>query len=61
MPMPCATPLEQLRLVADRMCDWQFHCWYWGDAIAVDGLLERAADAAEEWERVAEALVEWCG
>jgi unsaturated rhamnogalacturonyl hydrolase len=22
------------------MGDWHFHCWYWGDAIAVDGLLE---------------------
>ena len=31
---------DPARLVADRMTDWRFHCWYWGDAIAVDGLLE---------------------
>ena len=32
--------MATLRRVADRMTDWRFHCWYWGDAIAVDGLLE---------------------
>ena len=37
---PPSPRLATLRLVADRMTDWRFHCWYWGDAIAVDGLLE---------------------
>jgi unsaturated rhamnogalacturonyl hydrolase len=43
MASPTQTPLHLLRLAADRLLDWRFHCWYWGDAIAVDGLLE--ADA----------------
>lgn len=34
------TPLAELRRVADRLMDWRFHCWYWGDAIAIDGLME---------------------
>ena len=25
------------------MTDWRFHCWYWGDAIAIDGLMEAHA------------------
>ena len=38
------SPLATLTLVADRTTDWRFHCWYWGDAIAIDGLLE-----ADRW------------
>jgi unsaturated rhamnogalacturonyl hydrolase len=38
-----AEDLSQLRHAAERMTDWRFHCWYWGDAIAVDGLLEAHA------------------
>ncbi len=33
-----------LELSARRLLDWPFHCWYWGDAIAVDALLEADAD-----------------
>jgi hypothetical protein len=29
-----------LTRTALRTKDWRFHCWYWGDAIAIDGLLE---------------------
>jgi len=55
-----ASPLDTLRLVADRMCDWQFHCWYWGDAIAVDGLLEADALGAGGYRaRVVETLLRW--
>jgi Glycosyl Hydrolase Family 88 len=35
-----ATPLALLQRAADRLIDWRFHCWYWGDAIAIDALLE---------------------
>lgn len=38
--MPTPDSLATLTRVADRMTDWRFHCWYWGDAIAIDGLLE---------------------
>ena len=37
MPMSAISTLSR---VADRMTDWRAHCWYWGDAIAIDGLLE---------------------
>jgi len=32
-----------LRRAAERTTDWRFHCWYWGDAIAIDGLMEAHA------------------
>ncbi len=32
-----------LTRTAVRTLDWRFHCWYWGDAIAIDGLLEAHA------------------
>jgi hypothetical protein len=35
--------LAILRRAADRLTDWRFHCWYWGDAIAIDGLMEAHA------------------
>jgi len=44
--MSTATPddnLASLRRAADRTTMWKFHCWYWGDAIAIDGLLEAGA------------------
>jgi unsaturated rhamnogalacturonyl hydrolase len=35
--------LAHLRRAAERLTDWRFHCWYWGDAIAIDGLMEAHA------------------
>lgn len=37
--MPILPTLERL---ARRTTDWRFFSWYWGDAIAVDGLLAAA-------------------
>jgi unsaturated rhamnogalacturonyl hydrolase len=55
-----STPLSVLRSIADRMTDWRFHCWYWGDAIAVDGLLEAGALGAGAYRsHVIEALQRW--
>jgi unsaturated rhamnogalacturonyl hydrolase len=49
-----------LRRVADRMTDWRFHCWYWGDAIGVDGLLAAAALGADIYRaHVVETLQRW--
>lgn len=33
-------PRAVLTALADRLADWRFFTWYWGDAIAVDGLVE---------------------
>jgi hypothetical protein len=42
------------------MTDWRFHCWYWGDAIAIDGLLEAHALAGGCYrDAVAETLNRW--
>jgi rhamnogalacturonyl hydrolase YesR len=44
--MSTASPddvFDRVRRTADRTMMWKFHCWYWGDAIAIDGLLEAAA------------------
>jgi hypothetical protein len=47
------------------MTDWRFHCWYWGDAIAVDALLAAAAPSAASLgadsyrRRVVETLQRW--
>jgi hypothetical protein len=49
-----------LARVADRTTDWRFHCWYWGDAIAIDGLLEAHAVAGGAYrDVVAETLNRW--
>jgi rhamnogalacturonyl hydrolase YesR len=52
---------DRLRRAADRLTDWKFHCWYWGDAIAIDALL--AADTATGHRhyrpRVIETLLRW--
>src|SRR5690349_3076679 len=37
-----STPTEVLRRVADRTLRYDFTVWFWGDAIALDGLLEAA-------------------
>ena len=60
MPPDSTAPLETLRLVARRMGDWRFHCWYWGDAIAIDGLLEADSLGADGCRaRVVETLLGW--
>jgi hypothetical protein len=43
MPPSSAENLARLRRAAERLTDWRFHCWYWGDAIAIDGLMEAHA------------------
>jgi unsaturated rhamnogalacturonyl hydrolase len=43
MPLSSAENLAELRSAAQRTTDWRFHCWYWGDAIAIDGLMEAHA------------------
>jgi unsaturated rhamnogalacturonyl hydrolase len=52
--------LATLTRVADRMTDWRFHCWYWGDAIAIDGLLEADHLGAGDYRgTVVETLQHW--
>lgn len=52
--------METLARVADRMTDWRFHCWYWGDAIAIDGLLEADALGAGSYRSaVVDTLLRW--
>ena len=52
--------METLTRVADRMTDWRFHCWYWGDAIAIDGLLEADALGAGPYRAtVVDTLLRW--
>jgi unsaturated rhamnogalacturonyl hydrolase len=52
--------LARLTRVADRTTDWRFHCWYWGDAIAIDGLLEADQLGAGNYrEYVVETLQRW--
>jgi unsaturated rhamnogalacturonyl hydrolase len=41
--------LAIVRRAADRLTDWRFHCWYWGDAIAIDGLMEADALGAGDY------------
>ena len=55
-----ATPLADLRRVADRLLDWRFHCWYWGDAIAIDGLMEAHALGAGAYrDHVVDTVRRW--
>jgi unsaturated rhamnogalacturonyl hydrolase len=54
------TPLADLRRAADRLMDWRFHCWYWGDAIAIDGLMEAHALGAGAYrDHVLDTLQRW--
>jgi rhamnogalacturonyl hydrolase YesR len=40
--------------------DWRFHCWYWGDAIAIDGLMEAHALGADAYrDHVLDTLQRW--
>jgi hypothetical protein len=57
---PSSPDSATLTRVADRMMDWRFHCWYWGDAIAVDALLEAHALGAGDYrDSVIETLSRW--
>ncbi len=47
-----------LRRAADRLTDWRFHCWYWGDAIAVDALMEAHALGAGDYRAQVIATLE---
>jgi unsaturated rhamnogalacturonyl hydrolase len=60
LPIDAGSPLAMLTRVADRTTDWRFHCWYWGDAIAIDGLLEADQLGAGSYrETVIETLQRW--
>jgi hypothetical protein len=57
---PTSPAAATLTRVADRTTDWRFHCWYWGDAIAIDGLLEADALGAGKYrDSVIETLSRW--
>ena len=52
--------LTFLRRAADRLTDWRFHCWYWGDAIAIDGLMEAHGLSAGAYrDHVIDTLQRW--
>lgn len=62
MHLSSAENLARLRRAAERTTDWRFHCWYWGDAIAIDGLMEANswAPAARGYrEHVLEVCRRW--
>ena len=60
MPTTPTHAIDTLTRVADRMLDWRFHCWYWGDAIAIDGLLDADALCAGSYRgAVVETLQRW--
>lgn len=51
---------DALHRVAERMRDWRFFCWYWGDAIAVDSLLDAHDLIGGPYRDAAiESLVRW--
>jgi unsaturated rhamnogalacturonyl hydrolase len=55
-----ADSLAIVRRAADRLTDWRFHCWYWGDAIAIDGLMEAHALGAGAYrDHVIDTLQRW--
>ena len=40
--------------------DWRFHCWYWGDAIAIDALMEAHGLCAGAYrDHVIDTLQRW--
>ena len=60
MHSAAVTPLTFVRRIADRLTDWRFHCWYWGDAIAIDGLMEAHALGAGTYRNhVLDTLQRW--
>jgi len=50
-----------LRRLTRRTLDYDFSVWFWGDAIALDGLLDAAdaLDIDEPFEHAARFLTEW--
>lgn len=50
---------QLLPAVAARTSSWRFGQWYWGDAIAVDGLLEAEACGAVELRDLIEQIDAW--
>lgn len=58
--MVASDSFATLTAVADRTTDWRFHSWYWGDAIAIDGLLEAQSLGAGNYrDAVIETLQRW--
>lgn len=57
-----ADPRELLERAANRTLDFDFSVWQWGDAVAIDGLLEAGEllGKAEYLERVTEFYRRWC-
>ncbi len=55
------TVRKALARTASRTGDWRFFSWYWGDAIAIDGLLAASASLGDGRPRdlAAEALDRW--
>ena len=52
--------LAIVRRAADRLTDWRFHCWYWGDVIAIDGLMQAHALGAGAYrDHVIDTLQRW--
>ncbi len=55
-----ADPRNVLFAAAERLLDWRFHCWYWGDAVAIDGLLEAHDVIGGPYrQHVLDALLRW--
>ena len=60
MLSPAVDSLAIVRRAADRLTDWRFHCWYWGDAVAIDGLMEAHALGAGAYrDHVIDTLQRW--
>jgi unsaturated rhamnogalacturonyl hydrolase len=55
------TPEQALRITARRSNDYDFGVWFWGDAIALDGLLDAAELLGDErsLEQVRDAFERW--
>jgi unsaturated rhamnogalacturonyl hydrolase len=57
---PCSAE-STLRRLADRTTNYDFTIWFWGDAIALDGLLDaaEALDDARYYEHAARFIRSW--
>jgi unsaturated rhamnogalacturonyl hydrolase len=55
------TTFELLRSVTDRTLHYDFSIWFWGDAIAIDGLLDAAQllDDDRPYAHVKRFLLDW--
>lgn len=56
-----AKPLELLSLVSERTKTYDFTTWFWGDAIAIDGLLDAAELLGDQelFDRVEQVYRVW--